>query len=143
MEPASFIFYASFKKAAEQMSDRNRLAFYDAISRYGIEGKEPQNLNKTVLQCWLLVKPQLDSNNKKYEDGKKGGRPAKTSGLQEQETTGLQTEKPNVNVNVNENENVNVNEKVKEKNTKKKVGELPDDGTEEKRQKIINQLNSI
>lgn len=143
MERASFIFYASFKKAAEQMSDRNRLAFYDAISRYGIEGKEPQNLNKTVLQCWLLVKPQLDSNNKKYEDGKKGGRPAKTSGLQEQETTGLQTEKPNVNVNVNENENVNVNEKVKEKNTKKKVGELPDDGTEEKRQKIISQLNSI
>ena len=143
MERASFIFYASFKKAAEQMSDRNRLAFYDAISRYGIEGKEPQNLNKTVLQCWLLVKPQIDSNNKKYEDGKKGGRPAKTSGLQEQETTGLQTEKPNVNVNVNENENVNVNEKVKEKNTKKKVGELPDDGTEEKRQKIISQLNSI
>ena len=81
------------------------------------------------------------ANNKKYEDGKKGGRPAKTSGLQEQETAGLQTEKPNVNVN--ENVNVNVNEKVKEKNTKKKVGDLPDDGTEEKRQKIINQLNSI
>lgn len=93
------------------MSKQNRLAFYDAIIEYGISGKEPQDLNKTVLQCWLLVKPQLDSNNKKYEDGKKGGRPAKTSGLQEQETTGLQTEKPNVNVN--ENENVNVNEKVK------------------------------
>ena len=135
MERASFIFYESYKKAAEQMSKQNRLAFYDAIIEYGISGKEPQDLNKTVLQCWLLVKPQLDSNNKKYEDGKKGGRPAKTSGLQEQETAGLQTEKPNVNVNVNEN--------VKEKNTKKKVGELPDDGTEEKRQKIINQLNSI
>lgn len=141
MERASFIFYESYKKAAEQMSKQNRLAFYDAIIEYGISGKEPQDLNKTVLQCWLLVKPQLDSNNKKYEDGKKGGRPAKTSGLQEQETAGLQTEKPNVNVN--ENVNVNVNEKVKEKNTKKKVGDLPDDGTEEKRQKIINQLNSI
>ena len=55
------------------MSKQNRLAFYDAIIEYGISGKEPQDLNKTVLQCWLLVKPQLDSNNKKYEDGKKGG----------------------------------------------------------------------
>lgn len=67
---------------------------------------------------FTLIKPQILANNKRYEDGKKGGRPKKkTSGFFKSETSGFEKQKPvgcknkktNVNDNVNENVNVNVN----------------------------------
>ena len=56
-----------------------------------------------------LVKPQIDANNKRYENGQKGGRPKKSG---TEKTNGFKNEKPNVNEN--ENENVNVNDKERE-----------------------------
>ena len=63
---------------------------------------------------YTLIKPQLEANTKRYEDGKKGGRPKKeTTGLNREKTTGFENKKPNKNVNenvnVNDNENVNNN----------------------------------
>ena len=51
------------------------------------------------------------ANNKRYEDGKKGGRPnnKKTSGYEKEKTTGFENKKPNNNVNDNNNENNNDN----------------------------------
>lgn len=95
MKRDSFIFYASFKNAADTMSDSNRLAFYDAIVGYGLEGTEPKSLKNHVHSCWSLVQPILDSNNKKHADGSKGGRPSKTSGSGTDKTTGSKSSKPN------------------------------------------------
>lgn len=119
MDRKSFVFYASYLEAANTLKPKDRDSLYRAILEYGILGIEPQ-LKGAPLTCWILIKPQLDANNRKYENGKRGGRPSKRSrlGYSNSETTGYcegetigysETEtkpKPNEDDNVNENENV-------------------------------------
>lgn len=127
----SFVFYDSFRDSVEDMDDKDRLAFYEAIIDYSLDGKSPDSLSTELTRMFKLVKPQLDANTKRKKDGKKGGRPSKkdsenlsnnydkTMVLEEenyQKTTGfenknhrLENKKPNVNVNDNVNVNANVN----------------------------------
>lgn len=106
-------------EAANTLKAKERDTLYRAILEYGILGIEPQ-LKGAPLTCWILIKPQLDANNHKYENGKRGGRPSKkdsvgfdsaeTTGYFENETIGfseLETKtKPNEDVDEYENENV-------------------------------------
>lgn len=115
----SFVFYASYLEAANTLKAKERDTLYRAILEYGILGTEPQ-LKGAPLTCWILIKPQLDANNRKYENGKQGGRPSKNAsfGFDDAETTGyFENEiigfserqpkmKPNEDVDVDENENV-------------------------------------
>lgn len=126
----SFVFYDSFRDSVEDMDDKDRLAFYEAIINYSLDGKPPDELSKELVRMFKLVKPQLDANTKRKKDGKKGGRPSKkgdenlpndyekpmvseeenykkTSGF-ENKNHRLKNKKPNVNVNDNVNVNVNV-----------------------------------
>lgn len=105
--------YRSFYEALSELPDEQRLRLYDAIMRYSLDGIEPQltGLDSAVFK---LIKPQIDANSKRYENGKKGGRPEKNN---QEETkpkpNNNQTEtntEPNKNDNVNENGNVNQNE---------------------------------
>ncbi len=127
----SFVFYDSFRDAVEDMNDKDRLAFYEAIIDYSLDGKAPDNLSNELARMFKLVKPQLDANTKRKKNGKKGGRPSKkddenvSNNYEEtivseeenyQKTTGfenknhrLENKKPNVNVNDNVNVNVNAN----------------------------------
>lgn len=132
----SFVFYDSFRDAVEDMDDKDRLAFYEAIIDYSLDGKAPDNLSNELSRMFKLVKPQLDANTKRKKDGKKGGRPSKkdsenlpnnydetivleeenykkTSGF-ENKNHRLENKKPNVNDNVNVNVNANVNVNVLE-----------------------------
>ena len=101
----SFIFYRSFYEAIRDLDDKKRLKMFDSITKMALENEEIENLKGICKQLFILIKPQITANNKRYEDGKKGGRPKK------EKTSGFFEKKPNenVNVNVNENENVNVN----------------------------------
>lgn len=103
MERDSFIFYRSFYEAIKEIPDEEQLIVYRAITEYALNGTEIniQGISKAI---FTLVKPQIDANTKRYENGKKGGRKPKEN----QKETKL---KPNVNdnVNVNDNDNVNVN----------------------------------
>lgn len=70
---------------------------------------------------FTIIKPQIDANNKRYENGRKGGRPPKKTETTEEEnknhrllkeeTIGFDNRKPNVNDNVNVTENDNGNVK--------------------------------
>ena len=77
-----------------------------AILNYGLNGEEPENISTIAGVVYTMAKPQLDANQERKENGRKGGRPKKTIGF-ENENHRLSDEKPNVNVNVNVNENVN------------------------------------
>ena len=119
MRQDSFVFYDSFRDAVMDMADKDRLAFYEGIINYALDGTEPV-LSPELNRMFKLVKPQLDANSKRKNDAKKGGRPKKkiieTIGKNYEKTTGFENKnqwisekkpvdktikKPNVNVNVN------------------------------------------
>ncbi len=113
MERESFVFYKSFGEVAKSLSDQDRLFFYDRVIKYALRGEDEKKdwITETL---FVLVKPQLDSNNKKYKDWNKwgtywhlGGRPKKPHRVISENPTGVEKITPNVNDNVNDNDNVN------------------------------------
>lgn len=105
----SFVFYRSFYDAFnDDIPDDVFNDVMRALCEYGLNGTEP-DLHGVALMAWKLIKPQIDANNKRYEDGKKGGRPKKKTSGYENKNQWFEKTKPNVNVNVNDNVNDNVN----------------------------------
>ncbi len=102
----SFIFYKSFYEAIEELDDKKRLKMYDSICKLALKNEKIDDLNGICKQLFVLIEPQISANNKRYEDGKKGGRPAN------KKTSGFFEKKPNENVN----ENVNEKEKKEKEN---------------------------
>lgn len=79
----SFIFYGSYRKALKALPDEMRLKILDSVLDYALEGTEP-NLEGVDLAFFELIRPQIDANNRKFDNGKKaaeygslGGRPRK------------------------------------------------------------------
>jgi len=68
------IFYKSFRDALKNLPEETRLECYDAIFSYGLDGEEPE-LTGVSAAIFALVKPQIDANNKRRDNGTKGGRP--------------------------------------------------------------------
>ena len=119
MERNSFVFYGSFFEAIKELEDKDKGIISYAIMQYGLTGESPK-LRGYLKSMFLLIKPQIDANNKKYENGCLGGRPSKAQNNQSK-TKGKPKDKqteskayPNedvdvdVNVDVNENEDVDV-----------------------------------
>ena len=126
----SFIFYGSFYEAISCLDDATRLQCYDAVASYAITGIDPE-LNGVAKAIFALIKPQIDANNKRYnngckgaEYGKKGGRPVTKNPI------GDNDENPKETPNEKENENVNENE-----NEKEKENESPSETKREKQAK--------
>lgn len=114
----SFIFYKSFYESIKELDPKDQVQIYNAIFEYEFYKIEPE-LSGVCKSIFTLIIPQLEANNKRYENGKKGGRPkTKEKPNNNQKETKV---KPNVNVNVNVNDNVN---NKKENNKKKKFGEF-------------------
>jgi hypothetical protein len=105
----STIFYRSFYEALKELPLTNQGEVYNAIFEYSFNDNlvNLAGLSKTI---FTLIKPQLDANNKKYQNGLKGGKPKSNDNQIITKT------KPKANQNVtkteaNVNDNVNVNEK--------------------------------
>lgn len=95
----SFVFYRSFADAIAGLPPEEYKKVMQAIIGYALDGTEPTagGIEYTV---FCLVKPQIDANNKRYENGKKGGRPiTKQEPSNNQDVTNQQ---PNVYVNDND-----------------------------------------
>lgn len=70
------LIYRSFITATEEMTDKQRLAYYDALIEYGLNGKLPDKpLIKGIKAPLMIAMPIIDSNCKKRENGKLGGKP--------------------------------------------------------------------
>lgn len=104
----SFIFYRSFYEAIKEVPEDSQLQIYKAISIYALEQEEIEltGISKAIFS---LVKPQLDANYKKYENGKQNKSKAKAKDKQKESKA-----KTNVNDNDNVNENANENKKEQE-----------------------------
>ena len=106
MAKDSFVFYKSFYEAIKKLKKSDQLTVYSQICKYAL-GEEIDELDGVPAAIFDLVKPQIDANIARYENGKKGGRPVtKTKPSNNLDKT---KGEPNVNVNVNVNENVNDN----------------------------------
>lgn len=123
----SFIFYRSFYEALEGMDKESQADCLMALSKYALTG-ETGEMKPIVKMFLMMAKPQIDANNKRFENGckggefgKLGGRPRKTPIEEKEENENPKitpkkplknpTETPNVNDNVNvikENNNLAV-----------------------------------
>lgn len=122
MKRESFIFYQSFSDAISELDDACRLAVYDAIVQYGLTGEMPE-MSGVPKAIMTLIRPQIDANLRRYENGRKGAEHGKKGG-RPRENTGESnpTETPKKpQENPTETPNVNVNDNVKESNTSNEV----------------------
>ena len=124
----SLVFYRSFYEAIKDLPAEQYKQCMDAIMQYALDGIEP-SIGGIAYSIFTLVKPQIDANNKRFENGKKGGRPSKSTENTEVTEVTETKEKPNRNqtktkVKPNVNVNVNVNEN-KEKFIKEIGGRYP------------------
>lgn len=127
----SIVFYRSFYEAIKELSAEEFRNAVMAIMEYGLNDSEidTSGVAKAIL---IMAKPQIDKNNKRYENGLRGG----TKPKQNQNETKLESNlnqtrtklEPNLNQtrtkaepkrtnpepNVNDNDNVNVNDKESE-----------------------------
>ena len=120
MKRDSFVFYTSFSDAISELEPMQQLAVYNAIVQYASTGVMPE-LSGVPKAIMTLIKPQIDANTRRYENGSLGGRPAKEGKENRRKTES----KPNKNQNetkLKPNVNDNVNDLEKEKIQKEKDG---------------------
>ncbi|MFM7747146.1 MAG: DUF6291 domain-containing protein, partial [Bacteroidota bacterium] len=79
MTKDTFIYYRSFWDAIQTRPDNERLALYDAILLYAFDGKQGE-LQGVESSIFTLIKPQIDANHRKWQNGLKGGRPNSNKG---------------------------------------------------------------
>lgn len=110
MSKKSFVFYASWMDAINELPQDMQLESLRAIIEYGLSGEVAENLSFTAKAILAIAKVQMDVNNVRFENGKKGGRPknqTKPNETKQNQTKPNETEmeisKPNVNVNDNIN----------------------------------------
>ena len=104
----SVVFYRSFYDAIKNIPEVDQLKVYTAIMEYAMNDVQPE-IDGIALAIFLLVKPQIDANNKRYENGKKP-KVKQNISKREANVNVKENEKENVNVKENEKENVNVKE---------------------------------
>lgn len=74
MDRESFIFYRSFYEAIKCMPSDVQAEIYPAICEYALFGQQPKNLSEVAKGMFTLIKPNIDVNTARFENGKKGGR---------------------------------------------------------------------
>lgn len=102
----SVVFYRSFYEAIKRLPEKEQAESFRAIMEYALNDKEPEEYG-VAMAIYLMAKPQIDANNKRYQNGNKGGRPLSKSKPSDNQTI----TKHEPNVNVNEKDNVNVKNK--------------------------------
>jgi hypothetical protein len=129
----SFIFYRSFFSATKCLNQAEKSQLFDAICSYALDN-EVGELGGTALGMFELIKPQLDANRKRFQNGcVKKQKISKTEAKQKQKISKTEA---NVNDNVNLNDNVNVNQECKSES-------INDNSNLNLNNNIINQKNPV
>jgi hypothetical protein len=108
------IFYRSFFEAIKDLPEQNQLEVYNAIFEYSLNFIEP-NLTGLSSTIFRLIKPQIEANNKRFENGKQPKvkrYESKTEAKDKQDKSKTEANNNNNNnVNNNNNKNANKNNK--------------------------------
>ena len=95
-----FSFYASYLEAIDELPDEQQLQLYKAIAHYALLDEQPTNLTGIAKACFPLIRPNIDSDNRRYDarvsNGTLGGRPKEETSSDEKPSVNL--EKPNNNL---------------------------------------------
>lgn len=70
-----FIFYRSFYDSIKLLPKKYQFAFVQALCEYALNEVIPEALPGGSMALFNALKPQIDANNRRYENGCKGGRP--------------------------------------------------------------------
>ena len=117
----SFIFYRSFLKSIQHLDTSEQLELFLAIVEYGLDQREPE-MSRYVRAVWESIKPQLDANQRKYENGCKGGKPKPNQSVttpEPQPNQEVTTPEPPHNLMYNDNGNDNGKEEGRMKMSKR------------------------
>lgn len=110
----SFVFYGSWWEAIKNLPRDVQGDVLTAIIEYGLYGETTGQLKPIAKAMLAMVKSQIDINNQRFENGKKGGRP------KPEDNQTKTKQKPNDNLINNDNVNDNVNKKKESTNVDKK-----------------------
>ena len=111
----SMIIYRSFYDAIKELEPVHQAKVWEAIFEYGLNSHEI-NLDGLPSIIFKLIKPQLDANLRKYENGTKGGRPKKQKETKVKPNNNLIETKVKANDNDNGNDNENNNDNSNDNN---------------------------
>lgn len=81
MERKQFTFYRSYWQALSTLPKKDRLAAYEAIVNYALNGIEPQ-LTGSAATAFILIRPTLDTAKRRAETGRAGGSKTKAKAKQ-------------------------------------------------------------
>lgn len=97
----SMVFYRSFFEAVEDLPPEDFKQAVTAIMRYALDGTadDVKGVAKSIL---IMARPQIDKNNKRYENGTRGGRKPNDNQTITKTEPKCISSKPNVNDNVND-----------------------------------------
>lgn len=119
---SGFVFYRSWLEAVKNLPREMQGEVLTAIIEYGLDGVTTGSLKPITSAMLAMVKPQIDANNKRLENGLKGGRPRKIETETEPNDNQVITkEKPNNNQTETKRNQTEPKEKDKVKDIKKET----------------------
>lgn len=104
----STVFYRSFYEAIKELDAELQAQVYSAIFEYALNFNEIE-LKGVAKTVFTLIKPQLDANQKRYQNGTQAKQKQNVSKQEAKVKQSKSKASPNVNVNVNDNVNANAN----------------------------------
>jgi hypothetical protein len=111
MNRDSMIFYRSFYESVNGLSPVIKAEVYDAIFRYGLDFEEPSFTDEIARALFTLIKPQLDANIKRFENGNKPKNKRSEIKTEAKDKQNESKVEANNNVNDNVNKNINIEER--------------------------------
>jgi hypothetical protein len=103
----SMILYRSFYDAIKLLPNDTQLEIFRAIFEYGLDEIEP-TLSAGALPFWLLIKPNLQANRTKWENGCKAKSKQSKSKTEAKQKQSRSKTEANVDVDVDVDDNVDV-----------------------------------
>ena len=103
----SFVFYGSWWEAIKNLPRDVQGDVLTAIIEYGLTGETTEQLKPIAKAMLAMAKTQIDVNNTRFENGKKGGHPKPSDNqttTKPKPSDNQTTTKPKPNVNVNDND---------------------------------------